>query len=149
MLWLILRLKIGSRYRTWAERFSTRSFLQALIFAPCLLLTIALLELPGRYLSSLSKQQLRALDPGLALVVLGLDQDRVLYPDWRHILHLASVPGHPQESATLVVLFLADLFTDRSVYRLQHSARRRSTVQQVRAAVAKGSGFDQCFAENG
>ena len=47
VLWLILRLKIAARYRTWAERFSDRSFLQALIFAPCLLWTIALLELPA------------------------------------------------------------------------------------------------------
>jgi Zn-dependent protease with chaperone function len=55
VLWLILRLKIGARYRTWAEKFSARSFLQALIFAPCLLLTIALLELPaGIYRHSVS-----------------------------------------------------------------------------------------------
>jgi len=46
VLWLILRLRIASRYRSWAERVSPRRFVQAIVFAPLLLLTIAILELP-------------------------------------------------------------------------------------------------------
>jgi Zn-dependent protease with chaperone function len=46
VLWLVLRWKLASRYRDWAERFSTRRFLQALVFAPLLLLTIAIFTLP-------------------------------------------------------------------------------------------------------
>jgi len=46
VLWLVLRWKLASRYRDWAERFSTRRFLQALVFAPLLLLTIAVFTLP-------------------------------------------------------------------------------------------------------
>ena len=42
----ILYLGIAARYRDWAERWSHRSFLQALIFVPLLLLTISLLNLP-------------------------------------------------------------------------------------------------------
>ena len=57
VLWLILRLRIGSRYRSWAERISSRRFVQAVIFSPLLVLTIAILELPtGIYRHSLSNK---------------------------------------------------------------------------------------------
>lgn len=46
VLLIILRWRISSAYRNWAERFSARRFLQAVIFAPLLLLTIAVLTLP-------------------------------------------------------------------------------------------------------
>jgi STE24 endopeptidase len=47
ILWLILRWNLAPRYRDWAERFSSRSFLQSVVFAPLLLLTIAVLTLPA------------------------------------------------------------------------------------------------------
>ncbi len=46
MFLLILALRLGPKYRNWAERISQRRFLQALIFAPLMLLTIAILSLP-------------------------------------------------------------------------------------------------------
>jgi STE24 endopeptidase len=46
VLWLILRWKIAPKYRTWAESSSSRRFVQALIFAPLLILTTDILELP-------------------------------------------------------------------------------------------------------
>jgi STE24 endopeptidase len=46
VLWLILRLKIAPKYRTWAERAASNLFVQALVFAPLLVLTIDVLELP-------------------------------------------------------------------------------------------------------
>jgi Zn-dependent protease with chaperone function len=46
VLWLLLRWKLASRYRDWAEGFSTHRFLQALIFAPLVILTIAVFTLP-------------------------------------------------------------------------------------------------------
>ena len=50
ILLLILRLKLAPKYRTWAENASPNRFLQALIFAPLLILTIDLLQLPlGMY----------------------------------------------------------------------------------------------------
>jgi len=45
-LWLVLRWKFAPRYRTLAENLSSNRFVQALIFAPLLILTIDLLELP-------------------------------------------------------------------------------------------------------
>jgi STE24 endopeptidase len=46
VLWLILRWKIGTKYRDWAEGFSGNRFLQAVVFAPLLTLTIAIFTLP-------------------------------------------------------------------------------------------------------
>jgi Zn-dependent protease with chaperone function len=46
VLWLILRSKTAARYRDWAERVSSRRIIQALVFAPLLILTIDILQLP-------------------------------------------------------------------------------------------------------
>jgi Zn-dependent protease with chaperone function len=46
ILWFLLRRKASARYRDWAERITGKRFVQAFIFAPLLLLTIALLQLP-------------------------------------------------------------------------------------------------------
>lgn len=46
VLWIILHWRIGVKYRDWAERVSRKRFLQAMVFAPLLLLTIAVFTLP-------------------------------------------------------------------------------------------------------
>ena len=46
VLWLILRWKLAAKFRDWAERSSSRRFLQALVFSPLLLLTMAVFSLP-------------------------------------------------------------------------------------------------------
>ncbi len=46
VLWLILRWKLAAKYRDWAERASSRRFVQSMIFSPLLLLTIAVFTLP-------------------------------------------------------------------------------------------------------
>ena len=46
VLWVILRLRLAAKFRDWAEGSSKRRFLQALVFSPVLLITIAALTLP-------------------------------------------------------------------------------------------------------
>src|SRR5215469_13685280 len=46
VLWIILHWRLGAKYRDWAERLSRKRFLQAMVFAPLLLLTIAVLTAP-------------------------------------------------------------------------------------------------------
>lgn len=46
ILVLVLRRRLGPKYRDWAESISARRFVQVLIYAPALLLTVAVLELP-------------------------------------------------------------------------------------------------------
>jgi len=43
---LLLVLRVGPKCRDWAERISTKRFLQGLLYAPVLLLLVALLTLP-------------------------------------------------------------------------------------------------------
>jgi phosphotransferase system glucose/maltose/N-acetylglucosamine-specific IIC component len=45
-LWLILRWKLAPKYRNWSERFSSKRFVQSVLFSPLLLATIAILTLP-------------------------------------------------------------------------------------------------------
>ncbi len=47
VLLVILKLRLASKYRAWAEAASSKRFLQAAIFSPLILLTIAILESPG------------------------------------------------------------------------------------------------------
>jgi STE24 endopeptidase len=46
VLWLVLRWRLAPKYRDWSERFSSKSFLQSVVFSPLLLLTIAILTSP-------------------------------------------------------------------------------------------------------
>ncbi|HUJ29793.1 MAG TPA: M48 family metallopeptidase [Candidatus Acidoferrum sp.] len=46
ILWLVLGWKLGPKYREWAERGGSARFLQAWIFAPPLLLSLAVLNIP-------------------------------------------------------------------------------------------------------
>jgi len=46
ILLLVLYWRLGPKYRDWAESISSRRFLQVLIFAPLLLLTVSVLSLP-------------------------------------------------------------------------------------------------------
>src|SRR5262245_3908391 len=44
--WMILRWNLAPKYRDWAERVFSRRPFQALVFAPLILLTIGVFELP-------------------------------------------------------------------------------------------------------
>lgn len=46
VLWLVLEWRIAPKFRKWAENSSSRRFVQALIFAPLITLTIDVLSLP-------------------------------------------------------------------------------------------------------
>jgi len=46
ILWFLLQRKASAKYRDWAGRITGKRFVQAFIFAPLLLLTIAILRLP-------------------------------------------------------------------------------------------------------
>ena len=46
VLWILVHWQISSAYRNWAEAYSARRFLQAVIYVPLILLTIAVLTLP-------------------------------------------------------------------------------------------------------
>jgi len=47
VLWVVLHWKMAPQFRDWAQKFSTKPFLQSLVFSPLLLLTISILTLPA------------------------------------------------------------------------------------------------------
>ena len=57
VLWLILRWKFSAAFRNWAEKVSSRRFLQALIFSPLLILTVAIFTLPLDIYSEVVEKQ--------------------------------------------------------------------------------------------
>ncbi len=46
VLWFLLQSKLSAKYRDWAETFSRKRFLQALLLAPLLVFSIGVLQLP-------------------------------------------------------------------------------------------------------
>ena len=46
ILWLFLQWRLGPKYRDWSESASSVRFLQAVIFAPLFLVTVAILDIP-------------------------------------------------------------------------------------------------------
>jgi STE24 endopeptidase len=46
ILWLVLQLRLAPKYRDWAERISSKRFVQALIFGPLFFITLDVLILP-------------------------------------------------------------------------------------------------------
>lgn len=56
VLAVLLAFRVSAKYRDWAERASQRSFVQAMVFAPLLVVTIDVLSLPlGLYGQSLQR----------------------------------------------------------------------------------------------
>ena len=47
VLWLILQLRLAPKYRDWAEKLSSKHWLQAAVFVPLFILTSAVLGLPA------------------------------------------------------------------------------------------------------
>ena len=57
VLWIILRFGLSPKYRDWAEKISRNSFVQALVFAPLLIVTMGILGLPSDiYENSVERQ---------------------------------------------------------------------------------------------
>jgi len=64
VLALILRWRLGARFRDWAERAGRSRLVQAIVFAPLLLLTLDALELPaGMYSHWLARKYEQSIEP--------------------------------------------------------------------------------------
>jgi STE24 endopeptidase len=57
VLWIILHWKLGPKFRDRAEKSSTKRFVQALVFSPLLVLTMAVLTLPLDIYSEVVEKQ--------------------------------------------------------------------------------------------
>jgi Zn-dependent protease with chaperone function len=132
VLLLILWWRIGPKYRDWAERASKRRFVQVLIFAPLLLLTVSVLNLPtniwdqsielqfgrsvqhwGSWFSDWITSQIIFLMVGTLLVWILYGVIRRSPRRWWFYFWLASIP------IVALVLFLQPLIIDPLFFKFK------------------------------
>ena len=131
VLWLILRWNLAPKYRDWAEKGSSNRFLRSLVYSPLLLLTMAILTLPSDIYDNWTERKF-----GLSVQSWGSWAG-----DWMKAQLISLILGTiliwllyvivRQKRATLVVLFLADLASDRRVSYFPAAFGHRSHVPQV------------------
>jgi len=132
ILWLVLRWKIAPKYRTWAESASSRRFVQALIFAPLLILTADILELPtgiyenwvdrkyglsvqgwGSWIGDWAKGELISVILGIILIAILYAVIRRSPRRWWLYFWLVSLP------ILLFVFFLSPLIIDPMFHKFE------------------------------
>ena len=130
----IIYWKIGPLYRAWAERVTRRRILQAYIFAPLLLLTIDLFELPVSMRYHQLAREVRPVHRALGSVALGLDQRRSHQSRRGRLRGVAAVRDHSPESAAMVVLRLAGSHPAGDSRRVRDAADYRAALLSLHAA---------------
>jgi Zn-dependent protease with chaperone function len=132
VLLLVLRWRLAPKYRDWAERVTGRRFLQAVVFAPLLLLTVGILGLPvdicgqwlerkyelsvqswGSWAWDWTKGELIAFIIGIILVWILYAVIRRSQRRWWFYFWLASLP------ILLFVFFIAPLVIDPLFYKFE------------------------------
>src|SRR5438128_3575357 len=97
-------------------------------------------ELAGGGVGALAGAALRAVDPELALMALGLDEVRATDPRDRHAPRRDSLRGDARRAHSLVARLLARLATDPRLPAVSPAAGDRAAVLRVSAASRGGAG---------
>jgi STE24 endopeptidase len=137
VLWLILRWKLGPKYRNWSENFSKKRIFQVLVFAPLIVLTIDVLTIPTGFFEQwelknygLSVQgwgswTLDWLKGELVSVVLGIILISILYATirksprrWWFYFWLAVIP------IEVILIFLQPLIIDPMFHKFEPLAEK-------------------------
>ena len=139
ILWFVLRWKLGPKYRDWAEKAGSVRFLQALVFAPPLMLTIAVLNIPFDIVQEWVLRKFGISIQGWGSWAWDWTKGQIVISHHRNHSHLDSLRRHSQESPALVVLLLARFAADPCPSDFHPAPRHRPAVPQVRAARSKGS----------
>ncbi|HKO05779.1 MAG TPA: M48 family metallopeptidase [Candidatus Acidoferrales bacterium] len=152
VLLLVLVLRLGPKYRDWAEKISSRRFVQGLIYSPLLLLTVAALGLPtdvwdqqlqrgfglsvqgwGSWGTDWVKNQAVGLVVGMVLVWILYAVVRRSPRRWWLYFWLASLP------VLLFVIFLAPLVIEPMFFKFEPLAPRQPVlVAEIEKVVARG-----------
>ena len=107
VLWLILRWKLAPKYRFWAERVASNRFLQAVIFAPLLILTMDVLGLPAEIYENWVNRAYGLSVQGWGSWAWDWTKSEFLTVIVGDHPGLHPLRGDPEEPAALVVLLLA------------------------------------------
>ncbi|MGC2332029.1 MAG: M48 family metallopeptidase [Candidatus Acidiferrales bacterium] len=137
VLWLILKWKLAPKYRFWAERVASNRFIQAVIFAPLLILTIDILGLPadiydnrvdrayglsvqgwGSWAWDWTKSELASVLAAIVLVYILYAVIRKSPRRWWFYFWVASLP------LGLALVFLQPLVIDPMFYKFEPLAQK-------------------------
>jgi Zn-dependent protease with chaperone function len=155
VLLLMLWWRLGPRYRDWAERASKRRFVQVLIFAPLLLLSVSVLNLPtniwdqsielkfgrsvqhwGSWFSDWITSQIIFLIVGTLLVWILYGVIRRSPRRWWFYFWLASIP------IVALVLFLQPLIIDPLFFKFKPLAHSHPDLTLQVEQVVHHGGMD-------
>jgi Zn-dependent protease with chaperone function len=155
VLLLLLRWRVAPKYRDWAERVSSRRFLQILIYAPALLLTMAVMGLPsdlwdqwlergfGRSLQTWPSWFSDWLTSQMVLLIVGTILVWILYAvlrrsprRWWFYFWLASIP------VLLLLFFLQPLVIDPLFFKFTPLATKQPALVDSLEQVIHHGGMD-------
>jgi len=154
VLWVILHWRVAVRFRDWAEARSSRRLLQALIYAPLMLVTLGVLGLPSeiyrqwlelKYQQSVESWPSWAWDwtkGGLVSLILGTFLVWILYGiirrsprRWWFYLWLVSIP------IMVLLVFLQPLLIDPLFFRFEPLAAKQPVLVGEITKVVERAGF--------
>jgi Zn-dependent protease with chaperone function len=154
VLFIILHWRLAVRFRDWAEARSSRRFVQALIYAPLLLVTLGVLGLPGEiYRQSLELKYQQSVQGwgswawdwakgGFVSLAFGTFLVWILYGlirrsprRWWLYLWLVSIP------LTVLLVFLQPLVIDPLFFRFEPLAQRQPVLAGEITQVVERAGF--------
>jgi STE24 endopeptidase len=155
ILWLVLHWRIAPRYRDWAERIFSRRGVQALIFAPSLLLTIDLFEWPvgifeqwelrryglsiqhwGSWLADWGKQEILTLIAGTILVAILYAIIRKSPRRWWLYFWIAVLP------IGAFLIFLQPIVVDPLFHKFEPLQRKDPALTVQLERMARRAGLD-------
>ena len=153
VLLLILHWRLAPKYRDWAERVSTRCFLQSVVFSPLLILTMAILTLPadlydqslwrkyglsvqgwGSWMWDWTKAELITCVIGIILIWLLYTVIRRSARRWWFYFWLFSLP------VLLLVFFLSPLIIDPLFHKFEPLAQKDPALAQSLEGMVQHAG---------
>ena len=137
VLLVILKWRLAAKYRAWAEGVSANRFLQAAIFSPLTLLTIAIFESPGDIGQHWVSRKFGLSVQGWGSWSWDWTKSQIIAVIIGIIVILDTLRGDSQKPAALVVLVLDCVAAAHRVGNVHATAGDRSAVPQVRAAAEK------------
>jgi STE24 endopeptidase len=137
ILWLILKLRLASKYRDWGERFSSRPFVRGLIFTPLFFITLGVLSLPteiyqnwverkfglsvqgwGSWIRDWTKGQFLGIILGIVLITILYAVIRNSPRRWWFYFWLVSLP------IVVLLVFLQPLVVDPMFHKFEPLAQK-------------------------
>src|SRR3984885_12648186 len=155
ILWLVLHLRLPPKYRDWAERCSSKRFVQALVFAPLFFITLDVLSLPidiyehqvsrrfgisvqswSSWIWDWSKGQFLGIILGIALIVILYAVIRSSPRRWWFYFWLVSLP------IVVLLVFIQPLIVDPLFHKFEPLEKKDPALTASLETMEQRAGVD-------